>query len=137
MVINIRHVAVRTGLSPYAIRFYEKIGVLPPVSRGGAGVRNFTESDVTFLEFITALRHTGLSLQDIKDFTQDGCILERVGSDPVVAESVQRRIAILKHHQQRLIEQDRQITLLMDAVRQKLAFYEDHLKRLPSPEVPS
>lgn len=127
--MNIRDVAERTGLSAHTIRFYEKSGVLPKVHRSESGVREFTEADVTFLEFVSALRRTGMSLQDIGEFTQDGCILERLESNDKPVESVKRRISILQSHQQKLVTQRHEIEMLIDAVQQKLEFYEGYLER--------
>jgi DNA-binding transcriptional MerR regulator len=49
--MNIREVAERTGLSAHTIRFYEKNGLLPKIRRSEGGIRQFTESDVVFLQF--------------------------------------------------------------------------------------
>lgn len=128
-MMNIREVAERTGLSAHTIRFYEKSGVLPKVHRADTGVREFTESDVTFLEFVSALRKTGMSLQDIGEFTRDGCILERLESNDKPVASVKRRISILKDHHKKLVEQRREIEMFIDAVSQKLEFYDGYLAR--------
>lgn len=115
-MMNIREVAERTGLSAHTIRFYEKSGVLAKVHRADTGVREFTESDVTFLEFFQALRRTGMSLQDIGELTRDGCILERLESNDKPVTSVKRRISILKDHHKKLVEQRREIEMFIDAV---------------------
>ncbi|MEH6975442.1 MULTISPECIES: hypothetical protein [Bacillus] len=43
-------------------------------------MRQFTDSDVNFLIFIGTLKKTGMSLEDISEFTKEGCILERLES---------------------------------------------------------
>jgi MerR family transcriptional regulator, aldehyde-responsive regulator len=73
--MNIREAAERTGLSAHTIRFYEKNGLLPKIRRSESGIRQFSETDITFLKFVSALKKTGMSLEDIAKFTQDGCIL--------------------------------------------------------------
>lgn len=125
--MNIQEVAVRTGISAYTIRFYEKSGLLREIHRSDTGVRQFTESDVTFLQFISTLRRTGMSLQNIAEFTQDGCILERLKSSNIPVESIHRRVSILESHREKLLEQQRELEKLIDAVNQKLEFYHTYL----------
>ncbi|WAH37460.1 MerR family transcriptional regulator [Alicyclobacillus dauci] len=127
--MNIQEVALRTGLSAHTIRFYEKSGVLPKVLRSDSGIRNFTEADVTFLEFISGLRKTGMSLPDIAEFTEDGCILERLQANSMPSSSVKRRVTILMNHRDKLLQQQREIEMVIDAVTQKLTYYESYLNR--------
>lgn len=125
--MNIREVAERTGLSAHTIRFYEKIGLLPVICRSESGIRKFSEDDISFLEFVSALKKTGMSLEDIAQFTQDGCILERLQTGDMPTLSVSKRLSILHKHKEHLLEQRREIELLIDAVDRKLNFYQDYL----------
>ncbi|MEK5500509.1 MULTISPECIES: MerR family transcriptional regulator [Bacillus] len=50
------------------------------IKRTAGGIRQFTDSDVNFLIFIGTLKKTGMSLEDISEFTKEGCILERLES---------------------------------------------------------
>lgn len=122
--MTIQEVAEQTGISAYTIRFYEKAGVLPPIKRMPNGIRHFTEDDVVFLRFLMQLKQTGMSLEDIMEFTEDGCMRERLQQGknipPLVVE---KRMAILRRHQQYLCEQRRNIDTLLMAVEQKLDFY--------------
>lgn len=125
--MNIREVAERTGLSAHTIRFYEKNGLLPKIRRSESGIRQFSEADITFLKFVSALKKTGMSLEDIAKFTQDGCILERLQTGEMPILSVSKRMSILQKHKNQLIEQRKEIELLIDAVNQKLNFYQEYL----------
>lgn len=125
--MTIQDIAEQTGISAYTIRFYEKAGVLPPIERLSNGMRRFSEADVAYLRFLLQLKQTGMSLDDIKAFTADGCMLERLqrgeGIPPTVAE---KRVALLRRHQQRLNDRRRTLDMLLTAVEQKLAFYEQY-----------
>jgi len=122
--MTIQEVAEQTGISAYTIRFYEKTGVLPPIKRMPNGIREFSEADVVFLNFLMQLKQTGMSLEDIMEFTEDGCMLERLQrGDPIPQFVVEKRTAILRRHQQRLYEQRRNLDSLLTAVEQKLDFY--------------
>ena len=127
--MNIQEVAGRTGLSTHTIRFYEKTGLVPTIHRSETGVRQFTETDVNFIQFIVSLRKTGMSLQDIAEFTQDGCILERLQSNDIPLESINRRVSILEGHREKLMTQHRDLERLLYAVSQKLEFYQAYIVR--------
>lgn len=127
--MNIKEVAERTGLSDHTIRFYERSGVFPKIKRSKNGVREFTESDVNFLLFISTLKKTGMSLEDIADFTKEGCILERLESHQMPVKAVENRLSILREHQLKLLEQKRNIELFIDAVHQKVSYYERYLEK--------
>ncbi|HEX6482699.1 MAG TPA: MerR family transcriptional regulator [Ktedonobacteraceae bacterium] len=122
--MTIQEVAEKTGISAYTIRFYEKSGILPRIQRTEGGIRQFTEADVTFLLFLMELKRTGMSLEEIAEFTEDGCLLERLQQGDIPQQPMERRITILRKHEQRLYEQRRQIDYLLGAVAQKIQFYE-------------
>lgn len=123
--MTIQEVAEQTGISAYTIRFYEKTGVLPHIKRLPNGIRQFTEVDVTFLRFLMQLKQTGMSLEDIMEFTEDGCMLERLQRGDAIPQFVaEKRMALLRRHQQQLYEQRRNLDALLIAVEQKLDFYE-------------
>lgn len=126
--MTIQEVAERTGISAYTIRFYEKSGILPRIQRTQGGIRQFTEADVTFLLFLIELKRTGMSLEEIAEFTEDGCLLERLQQGDIPQQPVERRITILRKHEQRLYEQRRQLDYLLDAVTLKIQFYEQCLE---------
>ncbi len=122
--MTIQEVAAKTGISAYTIRFYEKSGVLPHIQRAENGVRQFSEADVNFLLFLMELKKTGMSLEEIAEFTEDGCILEWIQRGDFPKQPVERRITILRNHEQRLYEQRRHLDYLLGAVAQKIQFYE-------------
>jgi DNA-binding transcriptional MerR regulator len=125
--MTIQEVAEQTGISAYTIRFYEKAGVLPRIKRRPNGIRHFTEADVTFLRFLLQLKQTGMSLEDIMEFTEDGCMLERLQRGDAIPQYIaEKRIALLQRHQQHLYEQRHNLDTLLMAVEQKIDFYEQH-----------
>jgi MerR family transcriptional regulator, aldehyde-responsive regulator len=94
--MTIQEVAEKTGISAYTIRFYEKSGILPRIQRTQGGIRQFTEADVTFLLFLVELKRTGMSLEEIAEFTEDGCLLERLQQGDIPRQPLERRITILR-----------------------------------------
>ncbi|MDD3081657.1 MAG: MerR family transcriptional regulator, partial [Desulfobacterales bacterium] len=54
------------GLSRSALLYYDRIGLLPPSGRTGAGYRCYSEDDRAQLEQICAYRQAGLTIEDIR-----------------------------------------------------------------------
>lgn len=70
MTWSISQVAEKTGLSPHALRWYDRIGLLAPVNRSSDGRRKFTDQDLEWLGLITKLRDTGMPLKDIHRYAE-------------------------------------------------------------------
>jgi MerR family transcriptional regulator, copper efflux regulator len=64
--VRIGELADRAGVSAKAIRYYERIGVLPPAARTGSGYRSYEEAAVARLRFIRAAQAVGLRLGEIR-----------------------------------------------------------------------
>ena len=64
---HIGQVAQRTGLTVDAIRFYEKVGLLPRAARSTGGYRLYQDRDVADLQFIQRAQQLGFSLTEIRD----------------------------------------------------------------------
>lgn len=63
---KVGELAARTGLSVRALHHYEKIGLLIPSRRTGAGHRPYADEEVLRLQQIASLRALGLSLEEIR-----------------------------------------------------------------------
>lgn len=66
---TIQQVALQTGLSIHTLRYYEKIGLLPRIERASNNHRQYSVEDVAWMEFLIRLRETGMSIQEMLDFT--------------------------------------------------------------------
>lgn len=53
------------GLSADTLRYYEKIGLLPGVSRSASGIRRYGERDLSRLRFIQRAQKMGFTLAEI------------------------------------------------------------------------
>jgi len=63
--MTIGEVARRTGLQASAIRYYEKIGLLPKTQRIG-GQRRYETSVLNYLEVIDVARSAGFRIEEIR-----------------------------------------------------------------------
>ncbi len=66
---QIGELAARSGLTPDALRYYERIGLLPPPRRTPGGFRVYTAAALDRVQFIKQAQTLGLSLQEIRDLT--------------------------------------------------------------------
>lgn len=64
--MRIQEAARAVGCTQRAIKFYEEKGLLPPVSRGENGYRDYTDEDIRVLHEIQAYRKLGIGLADIR-----------------------------------------------------------------------
>ncbi|MGN7942087.1 MerR family transcriptional regulator [Virgibacillus sp. 6R] len=67
---SIKQASKKTGLTEDAIRYYEKIGLLPYAKRKRNGHRRYDEEDIELMELIICLKKTGMSLNEMKNILQ-------------------------------------------------------------------
>ncbi|OTO09078.1 transcriptional regulator [Enterococcus sp. 4E1_DIV0656] len=68
--MNIKKAAEVFGLSVDTLRYYERVGVIPPVHRNESGYRDFTTNDLNWIYLARNLRNAGLSIESLIDFAQ-------------------------------------------------------------------
>jgi len=61
--MKISEVSEQSGFSPDTLRYYERIGLLPPVNRNESGIRDYNELDLRRVEFIKCMRSVGLPIE--------------------------------------------------------------------------
>lgn len=64
---NIGQAAARSGVTAKMIRYYESMGLLPPVARTGAGYRLYGDNEVHTLRFIGRARNLGFGMDEIAE----------------------------------------------------------------------
>jgi DNA-binding transcriptional MerR regulator len=65
-LLQIGHVAERTGLSLRTIRFYEETGLVVPTARSEGGYRLYSDDDVARLEVIKRMKPLGFTLEEMQ-----------------------------------------------------------------------
>lgn len=65
--LKIAEVARRTGFNPSTLRYYEDVGLVPPVERTPSGYRLYDEGALARLAFISRAKQLGCSLEEITD----------------------------------------------------------------------
>ena len=65
-MLTIGRLAERVGLQAKTLRYYDRVGLLPPATRTAAGYRLYDDSAARRLQFIRRAKALGISLADIK-----------------------------------------------------------------------
>lgn len=68
--MNIKKAAELFDLSVDTLRYYERIGVIPPVNRNTSGYRDYTTNDLNWIYLAKRLRNAGLSIESLIEFAQ-------------------------------------------------------------------
>ena len=59
----IAEVSKRYELSQDTLRYYERIGLIPNVNRNKSGIRDYTDEDCKWIEFVKCMRNAGLQIE--------------------------------------------------------------------------
>jgi DNA-binding transcriptional MerR regulator len=65
--LTVKRLADAAGVRPDTVRYYEKVGLLPPPVRTAAGYRAYEPGMAERLHFIQGAQRLGLSLAEIRD----------------------------------------------------------------------
>ena len=66
--MTIAEVSRKYDLSQDTLRYYERIGLIPPVHRNASGFRDYTEQDCNRVEFIRCMRSAGLPIESLIEY---------------------------------------------------------------------
>ncbi|MCE5346197.1 MAG: MerR family transcriptional regulator [Bacteroidales bacterium] len=66
--MTITEVSEKYDVSQDTLRYYERIGLIPRVNRNKSGVRNYTEEDCNWVEFIKCMRSAGLPIEVLIEY---------------------------------------------------------------------
>ena len=112
--LTIQQVATATGLSVYTLRYYERIGLIHPIGRGDNGHRRYSVHDLGWLAFLTKLRATGMSIQQMLAYAE----LQRQGD-----ASLPQRLELLKAHRCEVEAHIRALTEDLQLICHKIEVY--------------
>ncbi len=68
--MTIAEVVERYGLTADTLRYYERVGLIPAVSRTAGGIRNYQDEDCRWIEFIKCMRGTGLPVETLIEYVR-------------------------------------------------------------------
>ena len=66
----IAEVSKRYELSQDTLRYYERIGLIPNVNRNKSGIRDYTDEDCKWIEFVKCMRNAGLQIEVLTNYLE-------------------------------------------------------------------
>lgn len=61
--MKIAEVSERFDISSDTLRYYERVGLIPPVNRTNSGIRDYNDQDARRVEFVKCMRKAGLPVE--------------------------------------------------------------------------
>jgi DNA-binding transcriptional MerR regulator len=113
--MKIAEVSEQYGISLDTLRYYERIGLIPPVTRNESGIRDYNELDVRRVEFVKCMRSAGLPIE---------VLIEYIGLVQRGDQTIEARKDILVEQRQLLISRMEQMQKTLDILNHKIEVYE-------------
>ena len=69
-MLQISEIAKGFVLTTDTLRYYEREGLIGPITKGKNGIRNYTEEDIKRIQFVKCMRSAGLEINFLKRYIQ-------------------------------------------------------------------
>ena len=66
--MTIAEICRRFGITADTLRYYERVGLIPKVERTVGGIRNYTEHDCIWIDFIKCMRAAGVQIEAMIEY---------------------------------------------------------------------
>ena len=116
--MTIAEVSKKYGLSADTLRYYERIGLIPPVPRTKGGVRDYGEESCGWIELMKCMRAAGVQIEALIEYVK----LFRQG-DSTMAD----RKAILVEQRDQLLSRMAEMQASLDLLNSKIDGYEQKM----------
>lgn len=116
---TINEVAEKCDLSVHTIRYYDKEGLLPFITRDKSGNREFSEQSLELIRLICCLKNTGMPIKEIKQYID--LLME---GDPT--SEMRRRM--LADHRKEVVRQINDLKKNLNLIDLKISRYDSKLK---------
>ena len=113
--MTIAQVSKKYSLTQDTLRYYERIGMIPPVHRTPSGLRDYTEQDCGWVELAMCMRSAGLPVEAMIEYVR----LYQLGDETIPA-----RLQLLLEQRERLLKQRAEIDNTLERLNYKISKYE-------------
>ncbi|MDE5558187.1 MAG: MerR family transcriptional regulator [Ruminococcus sp.] len=113
--MTIKEVSEKYDISQDTLRYYERVGMIPPVTRTASGIRDYQEDDIRWVELAKCMRSAGLPVEIMIEYvklTLEGYI------------TIPARLQLLKEQKASLLEQKSKIDETLERLNYKISRYE-------------
>jgi DNA-binding transcriptional MerR regulator len=114
--MKIAEVSEQYSISADTLRYYERVGLIPPVNRNGSGIRDYNELDLRRVEFIKCMRSAGLPVEVLIDYVA----LVQEGD-----KTIEARKEILIEQRKLLVGRMNEMQKTLDILNHKIEVYEN------------
>jgi DNA-binding transcriptional MerR regulator len=126
--LSIQQAATRSHVSVHTLRYYERIGLLPPIARDSNGRRQYTEFDLGAVNILLRLRDTGMPIQGMKKFAE---LLAQGDS------AIPERLVLLEQHQKAVHQRILELQTNLEAIDAKINLYRNKTQTIPDSSITS
>lgn len=117
--MTIKEVSAKYQITPDTLRYYERVGMIPPVGRTAGGIRDYGEKDCSWIELAICMRNAGLPVEAMIEYVR----LTQEGDG-----TIQARLELLQEQRERLLEQQVKIAQTLERLNYKIGRYEEAVK---------
>lgn len=112
--MNISETAKQVQLTPVTLRYYERVGLIPPIKRKNGGVREYQEKDIQWIDFIKSMRESGLCIDSLIEYIN----LYQQGY-----ETKKERAQLLRRERETLLTQYNELGGTIDRLNKLIDYY--------------
>lgn len=113
--MKIAEVSEQYGISTDTLRYYERVGLIPPVNRNESGIRDYNELDLRRVDFIKCMRSAGLPIE---------VLIEYVALVQKGDKTIETRKEILIEQRDFLVARMEEMQKTLDILNHKIEVYE-------------
>lgn len=113
--MTIHEVSREYGITPDTLRYYEKEGMIPPVTRV-QGIRHYTQEDLRWVRLAKCMRDSGMSVRAIARYIQ----LFQQGDETILA-----RLELLLKQKAQLEQKREKIDSALELLELKIERYRE------------
>lgn len=117
--MTIKDVSEKYGITQDTLRYYERVGVIPSVTRTSGGIRDYQEKDLSWLELALCMRKAGLPVETMIEYLH----LYKEGDS-----TIEKRLQLLSEQREVLIKQKTRIDEMLEKLNYKISRYEVAVK---------
>lgn len=117
--MTIKEVSKKYDISQDTLRYYERVGMIPPVTRSASGIRDYQEKDIGWVELAKCMRSAGLPVEAMIEYVR----LTQEGDNTIPA-----RLQLLSEQREELIEQRKKIDATLEKLSYKIERYKIAVK---------
>ena len=121
--MTIAETSKKYNMTADTLRYYERIGLIPPVPRTKGGIRNYDENSCRWIELMKCLRSAGVQIEALIKYVD----LFQQGD-----KTIEERKALLIEQRDQMVERMAEMQKSLDRLNYKIENYDNILREKKS-----